>query len=92
MICSMIVSARFTFHSIIQVEKFNSKGLSAAMVTGESKEDTKRGVEEGHYQIVLFTPETLINNRRWRNLLRSDLYAERLKGFVIDEAHCVKKW
>ena len=46
MICSTIVCARFTFHSIIQVEKFNSKGLSAAMVTGESKEDTKRGVEE----------------------------------------------
>ena len=62
------------------------------MVTGESKEDTKRGVEEGNFQIVFFTLETLINNRRWRNLLSKDLYADRLKGFVIDEAHCVEKW
>ena len=76
----------------MQVERFSSKVLSAACITGESKEDIKLGVEQGHYQLVYFTLETLLTKRRWRNLLSSDPYSTRLKGFVVDEAHCVKKW
>ena len=37
------------------------------------------------------TPNMLITNKRWRRVIESDAYAERLKAFVIDEAHCVKK-
>ena len=50
------------------------------------------GVAQGLYQLVFFTPEMLITNKRWRRVIESDVYAERLKALVIDEAHCVKKW
>ena len=40
---------------------------------------------------MFFTPEMLIGSKRRRNMLTGDLYFERLKAFVIDEAHCVKK-
>ena len=49
-------------------------------------------VSQGNFQLVFFTPEMLIGSKRWRNMLTGDLYSERLKAFVIDEAHCVKKW
>ena len=49
-------------------------------------------VSQGKYQLVFFTPEMIISNKRWRRVIEGDVYAERLKAFVIDEAHCVKKW
>ena len=34
--------------------------------------------------------EMIITNKRWRKVIEGDVYTERLKAFVIDEAHCVK--
>ena len=75
------------------MEKFNSKGILTALVTGISDdEEMKKGVRAGRYDIVLFTPELLINSKRWRSVLTSETYIQHMKGLVIDEAHCVKKW
>ncbi len=46
----------------------------------------------GHYQLVFFTPELIIDTKKWRKMLSSTIYSERLRGFVVDEAHCVAKW
>ena len=35
--------------------------------------------------IVFFTPESLINSKRWREVLTSNIYGRRLKGLVVDE-------
>ena len=43
-------------------------------------------------RLVFFTPEMIITNKRWRKMIAGDVYNERLKAFVVDEAHCVKKW
>ena len=50
------------------------------------------GVFEGKYQLIFFTPELLINKRKWRELLKGAVYESRLRAFVIDEAHTVQKW
>ena len=42
--------------------------------------------------VGFFTPEALLNHRKWRNLLRTDAYVSRLRVIVIDEAHIVVKW
>lgn len=39
-----------------------------------------------------FTPEAILNHRKWHNLLRSDVYVSRLRVIVVDEAHTVIKW
>ena len=52
----------------------------------------KKKVQTGAFQLVFFTPELLIENNRWRKVLMSDVYATRLKAFVVDEAHTVSKW
>lgn len=46
----------------------------------------------GEYQLVFFTPELLITKPRWRELLSGDIYKSRIRAFIVDEAHCVKKW
>ena len=43
----------------------------------------------GRYQLVLFTPEMLLSQRRWRKM---QVYSNQLRVFVVDEAHTVKKW
>ena len=53
--------------------------------------EIKSKVTEGYFQLVYFTPELLLS-RHWRHLLGGDAYQKRLCAFVIDEAHCVKKW
>ena len=75
-----------------QVASYSAKGIKAAFIDYESDVDKKAAVSEGAYQLVLFSPEGLISNRRWRHMLREQPYASRLVALVIDEAHCVKKW
>ena len=41
----------------------------------------------------MFTsPEALFLATEWRRMLAGDLYRKNFVGFIIGEAHCVKKW
>ena len=75
-----------------QVASYSAKGLKSTFIDSESDSDTKQSVSDGVYQIVLFSPEALISNRRWRNMLREEPYSSSLVALIVDEAHCVKKW
>ena len=55
-------------------------------------DDVKEGVMMGNYQLVLFTPEMLLSQKRWRRMLQGEVYYKQLRVFVVDEAHTVKKW
>jgi len=37
-------------------------------------------------------PELLLTDKTWRDMLQSPVHKEHLIGFIVDEAHCVKKW
>ena len=75
------------------MKKFNGHGVLTAVVTRESDDkEIKKGIHGGKYDIVFFTPKSLINSKRWREVLTSNIYGRRLKGLVVDEAHCVSKW
>ena len=64
-----------------------------ACISGHTTDSSVReGICNGAYQLVYFTPEMLILSKKWRRVIESDVYQERLKGFVVDEAHCVKNW
>ena len=43
----------------------------------------------GKNQLVCMSPESLLTDERWRDMLLSPVYQEHL---VRDKAHCVKKW
>ena len=71
---------------------YSAKGLRAAKVTGDSSKLLRKEVQEGQYQLVYITPELLITGSVWRKMLVGEVYSERLRAFIIDEAHTVKKW
>ncbi len=52
----------------------------------------KDGILRGDYQLAYITPELLIGSNVYRNMLTGEVYEHRLKAFVVDEAHTVKKW
>ncbi len=58
-----------------------------ASVTSMTTEAMK---QRGEYLLIFFTPELLLE--RWRQLLGTSHYTRRVKAFVVDEAHTVKKW
>ena len=58
----------------------------------QSDRAMKDGVLKGEYQLVYISPELLMVNLKWREMLRSVVFQTKLKGFIIDEAHCVTKW
>ena len=72
---------------------FSAKGISAAYISGEQEDkNVKKGVVNSAYQIVFFTPEMLVLNKQWRNLLASSTYLQRLGRLALDEAHTINKW
>jgi len=61
---------------------------------GEQQKDWRqqRRVLDGNAEIVFTSPENIICNKTYRDMLRSEVYKKRLVALVVDEAHCIKTW
>ena len=42
------------------------------------------------YQLLFFSPQSLIRNFLWIEVLSSKLHKQSLLTFAVDEAHCIK--
>jgi len=49
-------------------------------------------VVKGEVQLLYITPENIVKNEFYRNMLTSKKYRENLVALVVDEAHCIKLW
>ena len=67
------------------------RGVSA-VCAGMADDELAGSVCYGDFQQVFLSPESLLTDDRWCNMLQNSVYQERLVGLVVDEAHCVKKW
>ena len=74
-----------------QVRAMKEKGVTAVYIGGLADADAEEACA-GKYQLLYMSPESLLTDERWRDMLLSPVYQEHLVGLVIDEAHCVKKW
>ena len=45
----------------------------------------------GNFQVVFTSQECLFLSMEWKIVLLSNVYQQNLIGFVVDEAHCIKK-
>ena len=76
-----------------QQEKFVGKEIVAEFV-GEAQEDKEivLKVLEGKLQLLLISPQNLLNNPKYRSMLITSTYKKKLIALAVDEAHCVKTW
>ena len=88
----MILESLTLYKTDTQVASYSAKGLRAAQVTRDSSKSLRKEVQEGEYQLVYITLELLITSSVWRKMLVGEVYSERLRAFIVDEAHTVKKW
>ena len=51
-----------------------------------------RGIKDCTSQLINMSPESLLNNRQWKDVLVSRIFTDNLVCIAIDEAHCVPKW
>lgn len=76
-----------------QYQRFKQLGLSVEYISGiHHHKDILDKVYSGLVQLVYISPESLLTNLHWRDMLRSQVYQENLMAFVVDEAHTVKRW
>ena len=76
-----------------QKARFAAAGFDAVFV-GEGQKDASvwRRVISGDVQLVYVSPENIICNARYRQMLQTPEYKENLVCIAVDEAHCVKTW
>jgi ATP-dependent DNA helicase RecQ len=90
--CIIIVVS--PLHSLMedQVRKLSKKGIKCTYVVNYQSQVIKGQILNGAFQLVFMSPEVLLRELTFREMLRSKVYTENLIGVAIDEAHCVEKW
>ena len=74
-----------------QKHKFTTEGIPAEVVGKLQQDiDSMQGVKEGKYQLVYISPESLLSNPQWHNILLSPVYPHHLLWIVVDEARTVE--
>lgn len=69
------------------MKKLNKIGFKATYLGKDSAENEK--IEQGSYDFIFGSPEMFVGNQKWRELLLSSVYQNKLKLIVVDEAHTV---
>ncbi|VDC03270.1 unnamed protein product [Peniophora sp. CBMAI 1063] len=77
------------------VDTFNDEFKIKAVALNSSHETTDqqlRDVIDGHYRIVLLSPEMLLSRRFLDRVLRNRIFSNKVYSVVVDEAHCISHW
>ena len=73
-----------------QVAYLSSLGFTAGYI-GQDKVTPDR-VKEGHFDFVFGTPESMVGNDSWREVISDHGFREKLGVIAVDEAHTVHQW
>ncbi|XP_033730565.1 ATP-dependent DNA helicase RecQ-like [Pecten maximus] len=71
-----------------QTDRLRNLGFKATYIGKDLAEEEY--IINGEFNFVFGSPEALVGERKWRNMLTS--YGDRLKVLVVDEAHTVIQW
>ena len=78
-----------------QAKSLAKRGVCCAIMSDRSVVDksflfSEKDIDK--YKIVFTSPEAVIGVERWRSLLSTPTFSDRIVTVAVDEAHCVSKW
>ena len=73
-----------------QAKSMVAAGITACCLHDESI--AKEDILNGRFQLVFGGTEAWVKSDKWRKMLQSQIYQQRLLLIAADEAHCIPKW
>ena len=67
-----------------QVRAMIERNVTAVYIGG-ADDMLEAEISAGNYHLVYCSPESLLTDNRWRDMLQSTIYCERLVGLVVDK-------
>ncbi|KAG8948875.1 hypothetical protein FRC04_009213 [Tulasnella sp. 424] len=78
---------------ISQANAFNKMGLKAVAVNGQTASTSIFArIKAGEYQVVLTSPEMILSNEGWAQVLGDNKSIGLIEYLVVDEVHCISTW
>ncbi len=74
-----------------QVRKY-SPHLKCTSIGDEGDKEVDDDILRGEYHVVYASPEAILKNPQWRNMVSSEEYVRNVVAIVVDEAHCITSW
>ena len=76
-----------------QREKVAPRNLSVEFLgEAQTDKDSIMMMIRGEVKLVFISPESLLDNPRYWNMLQKDVYHSKLIESILYEAHCVELW
>ena len=72
--CCRVKSPDRPYEGPVQVWSMQEKGVQAGYVGDAQDEDTVADICGGKYQIIFISPESLLTDDTWRDMLQSPMY------------------
>ena len=72
------------------IQELNDHGISCVWLSDDDANEN--AILNGEFSIVFTSPEAIIKNKKWREMLRGKIYQKNLFGIVTDEVHVIPKW
>ena len=74
-----------------EVRSLRSIGISSVSLSNLQEGEAEK-VEKAAYSVVFGTSESWLKVARWKQVLSSPVYSEKLCCVAVDEAHVIKQW
>jgi len=76
-----------------QKRNFKHVGISVEFVgKAQDNEEAIQSVLRGDIQLVYISPEFILNNKKFCNMLQQSKYQDHLVALVVEKAHCFQMW
>ena len=75
-----------------QVKGLQRRGVKASFIGAGQEEANFKEIVNGEMNIVYSSPEAMLANDRWREMICSQVYQKNVVALAVDAGHCITHW